>query len=67
MKEFDRAYIEAELRRLGDTLARPARLHVIGGAAMAFRGQKASTKDIDIVVDSETESDALVNGLLGIG
>lgn len=67
MKEFGRAYIEGELRRLGDALARPVRLHVIGGAAMAFRGLKASTKDIDVVVDSEAESDALVTGLLGIG
>lgn len=67
MKEFGRAYIEGELRRLGDALARPVRLHVIGGAAMAFRGRKASTKDIDIVVDSETESEPLVTGLLGVG
>lgn len=67
MKLFDRAYIDGELQRLGGALPRPVRLHIIGGAAMAFRGQKAGTKDIDVIVDSEVESDALVTGLLAIG
>lgn len=67
MREFDQAYIEGELHKLGARLGRPARLHVIGGGAMAFRGQKAGTKDIDVVVDSEAESDLLEAALLDVG
>lgn len=47
---FDAEYIEAEFERLAGHLDRPVTLFLIGGGAMALRGLKEATKDIDVVV-----------------
>ncbi len=48
--QFDAAYIQAELQELGATLRIEVTALLIGGGAMAFRGLKNTTKDIDLVV-----------------
>ena len=61
--QFDAAYIQAELQELGATLRTEATAFLIGGGAMAFRGLKDTTKDIDLVVTTEAEFDRLLTAL----
>ena len=61
--QFDAAYIETELEELGVTLSTDVTAFLIGGGAMAFRGLKDTTKDIDLVATTETEFDRLLAGL----
>lgn len=61
--QFDAAYIEAELQELGAALNTEFTAFLIGGGAMAFRGLKDTTKDIDLVVTTEVEFDRLLAAL----
>jgi hypothetical protein len=61
--QFDATYIEAELQELGAMLNSDVTAFLIGGGAMAFRGLKDTTKDIDLVVTTETEFDRLLAAL----
>jgi len=48
-KKFDEDYIEKELCRIGKKLEESITVYLIGGGAMAIRGMKDVTKDIDVV------------------
>jgi len=61
--QFDATYIKAELQELGAALHAEVTAFLIGGGAMAFRGLKDTTKDIDLVVTTEAEFDRLLAGL----
>ncbi|WP_135662129.1 DUF6036 family nucleotidyltransferase [Halorhabdus rudnickae] len=61
--QFDAAYIETELVELGATLRTEVTAYLIGGGAMAFRGLKDTTKDIDLVVTTDTGFDRLLAAL----
>jgi hypothetical protein len=61
--QFDAAYIKAELQELGAVLHAEVTAFLIGGGAMAFRGLKDTTKDIDLVVTTETEFERLLAAL----
>ena len=61
--QFDATYIEAELQELGAVLNTDVTAFLIGGGAMAFRGLKDTTKDIDLVVTTEVEFDRLLAAL----
>lgn len=61
--QFDAAYIEGELQRLGATIHAEVTAFLIGGGAMAFRGLKDTTKDIDLVVTTESEFNRLLAAL----
>ena len=61
--QFDAAYIQAELQEFGATLWTEVTAFLIGGGAMAFRGLKDTTKDIDLVVTTEAEFDRLLAAL----
>lgn len=60
---FDSEYIEVELQELGSTLHAEVAAFLIGGGAMAFRGLKDTTKDIDLVITAEAEFDRLLAAL----
>ena len=36
--------------RIDQSMAKPAEIIIIGGGAMALRGEKIATKDVDIVI-----------------
>lgn len=57
--QFDAAYIERELADVGATLHAEVTAFLIGGGAMAFRGLKDTTKDIDLVVTTDIAFDRL--------
>jgi hypothetical protein len=61
--QFDATYIEAELQELGAVLHAEVTAFLIGGGAMAFRGLKDTTKDIDLVVTTEAEFEQLLAAL----
>jgi hypothetical protein len=61
--QFDATYIEAELQELGAVLHVEVTAFLIGGGAMAFRGLKDTTKDIDLVVTTEAEFEQLLAAL----
>lgn len=64
---FDRSYIRSELERIGQQLHEPLTVFLIGGGAMAFRGLKDTTKDIDLVVVSGDDLSQLQAVLLELG
>lgn len=49
-ERFDQEYIRSELQRIGEEIENPLTVYLIGGGAMAFRGLKDTTKDIDLIV-----------------
>lgn len=49
-KRFDQEYIRSELQRIDEDIENPLTVYLIGGGAMAFRGLKDTTKDIDLIV-----------------
>lgn len=65
--QFDDGYIRDELEHVGDHLTRPVTAYLLGGGAMAFRGLKDTTKDIDLVVGSGDELARLQGALADAG
>lgn len=64
---FDSSYIRSELERIGQQLDDPLTVYLIGGGAMAFRGLKDTTKDIDLIVASGDDLKQLQAVLLKLG
>ncbi len=62
--KFDEKYVFVELEKVGNALASPVVLYIIGGAAMIKYGLKAATKDIDVLLSTREETAELVQGLL---
>jgi hypothetical protein len=66
-RRFDSEYIESELRRVGRQLEAELTVYLIGGGAMAFRGLKNTTKDIDLIVADGDDLRVLQSILLDNG
>lgn len=66
-RRFDSEYIESELRRIGRQFETELTVYLIGGGAMAFRGLKNATKDIDLVVSDGDDLRMLQTVLLDNG
>ena len=64
-RKFKLKYIENELKNIGKRIPKKVEVVLIGGANMMYRGLKAATKDVDIVVmnpnDLKLFSEALDN------
>lgn len=57
----DKAAIEAFLQQLGKTFRKPARLYLVGGAALVHMGVRdGTTQDIDIQVGGSNEGELIV-------
>jgi hypothetical protein len=54
--QFDKDLVIASLKMVGEMLDRQIRAYLVGGGAMALRGEKDATKDIDLIL--ETDQDA---------
>ncbi|MFH1787842.1 MAG: DUF6036 family nucleotidyltransferase, partial [Candidatus Altiarchaeota archaeon] len=65
MRQFDSAYIDHELTEIGIRMKKSAKIYLIGGCAMSFRGLKETTKDIDIVFKSDDDYESFCNALFG--
>lgn len=66
-KQFDRGYIERELKKIADCLQTEVKTYLIGGGAMSLRNLKDTTKDIDLVVSNEDEYSRLMGTLRELG
>jgi len=57
----DKAAIESFLQQLGKTFRKPARLYLVGGAALVHMGVRSGfTQDIDVQVSGASEGDLIV-------
>ena len=65
--QFDRDEVLAVLRDVGKTCSRKITVYMEGGGAMAIRGEKVATKDVDLIVGSENESSELKDAFIKIG
>jgi hypothetical protein len=54
-------------RELDSVMKEPADIFMIGGGAMMRHGLKIRTKDIDIVVGTDEEYDAVLDAFRGLG
>ena len=66
-RQFDQPYIRAEFDRIGNALESHLQVFLIGGGSMAFRDLKATTKDIDVVVETRAAHSRLKKVLLNGG
>jgi hypothetical protein len=64
---FGREYIINELDKISSKIIIPINLFVIGGLVLIQFGLKGTTKDIDVVVQSKRELDALTDVLGSLG
>lgn len=67
MKMFDNKYIKQELEKVNKHLNKQINIYIFGGGAMSFYDLKTSTKDIDVLLTSETEASALIKALYKSG
>jgi len=61
---FTASEIRMRLMEIGQHLKEPTAVYLIGGAAMALRGLKDATKDVDLVVPSSVQFERLSRTLL---
>jgi hypothetical protein len=54
---FNKDELEETLMKVGEKISEPIRIYMIGGCALSFRGLKAATKDIDIIVSNMADFD----------
>jgi len=67
MKTFDSNYIENELEKINKNLSKQIRIYIFGGGAMSFFDLKTATKDIDVILISESEANELIKSLYKTG
>ena len=67
MNMFDSKYIEEELQKINKNLSKQISLYIFGGGAMSFFNLKTATKDIDVLLSSESEVSALMKALFKTG
>jgi hypothetical protein len=66
-RKFDLKYIESELKDIGKIISKSVEVVLIGGANMMYRGLKAATKDVDIVVMNPNDLKMFSKGLDKLG
>lgn len=64
---FSRAELEQWIEQLALHLWEPCDVYLIGGCALSFKGLKLATKDIDLVVTTKREFDAVDRALFEAG
>jgi len=65
--QIDRDEVLSILRKAGRECRSPIPAYLIGGGAMALRGEKDATRDLDLVLTSQDDADELKRALVGIG
>jgi hypothetical protein len=65
--QIGREEVVAILRKAGSGCRRQISAYLIGGGAMALRGEKDATRDLDLVLESQDDADDLKRAFEGIG
>lgn len=55
------------LKEVGGLCPRKTNVYLIGGGAMALRGEKDATRDLDLVLDSQADADSLKKAFERVG
>lgn len=66
-KGFGRDRLEDAFKRIGEALAGPVEAFMLGGGAMCFRGQKAATKDLDLIFRARKDEERFAAALRKLG
>ena len=66
-ERFDKDEVLAALFEAGRLCAAKVDAYMIGGGAMIFRAEKRATKDVDLVVGSDSEANQLTDAFGKIG
>lgn len=66
-EKFTAKQLEELLAEIGQSLEKNFKAYLIGGCNMSLQGMKASTKDIDLVVETKKDFESLSATLLKIG
>lgn len=61
---FDKGELENWLVEVSRYVSNPVTIYLIGGCAMSFKGYKAATKDIDIVMLSKSDFDVINKAIM---
>jgi hypothetical protein len=64
---FRKEYILRELEKLSSKISVPVKLFIIGGIGLIDFGLKEATKDVDVIVQSSHELNALADSLESLG
>jgi len=59
--------LRARFKEIGGHLRAPVAVYLIGGGAMAFRGLKDATKDVDLIVTTPAQFGHLAKALTALG
>jgi len=65
--QIGREEVLSLLRKVGEVCSRRIAVYLIGGGAMALRGEKDATKDLDLVLESQDDADELKKAFERIG
>ena len=52
---FNKEELDDWLAKVGASVVKPVNAYMIGGCALSFKGLKAATKDIDIILASQED------------
>jgi predicted nucleotidyltransferase len=55
------------LAEAGKLCSRKITVYLVGGGAMAIRGEKDATKDVDLILEFKEDAEELGNALKGLG
>lgn len=64
---FEKEELEKWLVDVSRYVSKPVTIYLIGGCAMSFKGYKAATKDIDIVLLSKSDFNVINNAVMSAG
>ena len=64
---FEKKELENWLFNVSRYVSKPVTIYLIGGCAMSFKGYKAATKDIDIVMLSKADFDVINSAIMEAG
>jgi len=64
---FEKKELENWLVNVSRYVSKPVTIYLIGGCAMSFKGYKAATKDIDIVMLSKADFDVINSAIMEAG
>lgn len=66
-KEFGSEELEKAFKEVGGKVVRRLRVFLLGGGAMAFRKQKAATKDLDLLFENSSDCKMFSSALTAMG
>jgi DNA-binding transcriptional ArsR family regulator len=65
--QFGKGDVLAAIEKAGASCSVETTLYLVGGGAMALRGDKDATKDVDLIVEDEVKAIALRTAFIGLG